>query len=70
MKIKEVSTKFDVSVLGEDAQEIYSRLYGDKGLKYIEILETSPEEIAVISRLLAYLENMMGGEQCGSAENS
>lgn len=62
MKMKEVSTKFDVSVLGEEAQEIYGRLYGDRGLKYIEILETSPEEIAVISRLLAYLENMMGGE--------
>ena len=48
-------TKFSVPVLGEDTQELYKELYGDIGAGFLDILNTSPDEIAVISRLIAYL---------------
>ena len=47
--------KFPAPVLGDDTQDLYSRLYGDDGEKFIGILNTSPDEIAVISRLIMYL---------------
>ena len=48
--------KFSVPVLGDTTHTTYSRLYGEAGEQYIDILNTSPNEIAVISRLIAYLE--------------
>ena len=47
--------KFSVPVLGDDAQSLYSNLYGETGERFVDILNTSPDEIAVISRLIAYL---------------
>lgn len=53
---------FSSPVLGEEAQRSYSKLYGEAGEKFVDILNTSPNEIAVISRLIAYLEEKKGGE--------
>lgn len=50
--------KFSVPVLGDDSRELYTKLYGQSGECFIEILNTSPNEIAVISRLIAYLKNI------------
>ena len=47
--------KFTAPVLGEDTQELYSELYGDAGNKYVDVLSTSPDEIAVISKMIAFL---------------
>lgn len=47
--------KFPAPVLGDDAQLLYSKLYGEAGERFVDILNTSPDEIAVISRLIAYL---------------
>lgn len=54
--------KFSAPVLGDDTQELYTKLYGDAGGKFVDILNTSPNEIAVISRLIAYLKDKKGGE--------
>lgn len=54
--------KFPAPVLGDDTQELYTKLYGDTGEKFLDILNTSPNEIAVISRLIAYLRDKKGGE--------
>ena len=54
--------KFPTPVLGDDTQELYTRLYGDVGEKFVDILNTSPNEIAVISRLIAYLKDKKGVE--------
>lgn len=48
--------KFSAPVLGDGIQELYTRLYGEVGEKFVDILNTSPNEIAVISRLIAYLK--------------
>lgn len=49
--------KFPTPVLGDDTQELYTGLYGEAGEKFIGILNTSPDEIAVLSRLIAYLKS-------------
>lgn len=52
-------TKFPASVLGEKIREHYSKLYGEASDRFIDILDSSPEEIAVISSLIAYLSDLM-----------
>ena len=52
---------FPAPVLGNDTQELYAKLYGDAGERFVDILNSSPNEIAVISRLIAYLKER-GGE--------
>lgn len=54
--------KFPDPVLGDDTQELYTKLYGDDGEKFVNILGTSPSEITVISRLIAYLKDKKGGK--------
>lgn len=53
-------SKFPAPVLGDETQELYTKLYGDAGERFVDILNTSPNEIAVISRLIAYLKEMKG----------
>lgn len=52
--------KFSAPVLGDETQELYTKLYGNVGERFIDILNTSPNEIAVISRLIAYLKEKKG----------
>ncbi|WP_412570594.1 hypothetical protein [Evtepia sp.] len=47
--------RFPSPVLGEEARALYARLYGGNGRRFADILDTSPDEIAVVSRLIAYL---------------
>lgn len=62
--------KFPAPVLGDDAQTLYSKLYGEAGERFVDILNTSPDEIAVISRLIAYLTERKEVQEDGYAENS
>ena len=60
-----MNTKFNrwtSPVLGEEADPLYIDIYGDEGKDFIRILENSPYEIAVISRLIAYLGKVRGGK--------
>lgn len=52
--------KFSAPVLGDETQELYTKLYGTDGERFIDILNTSPNEIAVISKLIAYLKEKKG----------
>ena len=53
-------TKFSAPVLDENTQDLYARLYGDAGERFVGILNTSPDEIAVISRMIAYMMEKKG----------
>ena len=53
--------KFPAPVLGDNTQELYTKLYGDAGERFVDILNSSPNEIAVISKMIAYLKER-GGE--------
>lgn len=55
--------KFDAPVLGDGTQELYTKLYGEAGETFLKILNISPGEIAVISRLIASLKE--GGRENG-----
>ncbi len=55
-------SKFSAPVLGDEIQELYTKLYGNVGERFIDILNTSPNEIAVISRLIAYLKEKKGAK--------
>ena len=57
MKININPAKFPAPVLGGGTQELYTRLYGEDGGRFVDILSTSPDEIAVLSRLIAYLKD-------------
>lgn len=61
--------KFPAPVLGDDAQTLYSKLYGEAGERFVDILNTSPDEIGMISRLIAYLTERKEAQKDGSAEN-
>lgn len=55
------SSRFPAPVLGDEAQSLYSKLYGNAGDKFVDILNASPNEIVVISRLIAYLKDKKEG---------
>lgn len=56
MNIYTNRTRWTSPILGEDAQALYERSYGEAGQTFLKILEASPYEIAVISRMIAYLK--------------
>ena len=47
--------KFEIPGMDDKAKEMYINLYGeDEGCRFVDILSSSPDEIAVISRLIAF----------------
>ena len=59
-----ISSRFSTPGFEEDTRALYSRLYGeDAGSKFFDILTGSPDEIAVISRIIAYLAEKEKGEE-------
>ena len=53
----ESSVRFPSPTMDETAQNLYAELYGDAGDRFVGILNSSPNEIAVISRLIAYMDD-------------
>ncbi len=51
-------TRWTNPILGDGADVIYMEMYGDEGKNFLHVLESSPYEIAVVSRLIAYLEKV------------
>ncbi len=56
-------TRWTSPILGQEAEAVYTGIYGNEGADFLRVLETSPYEIAVVSRLIAYLQKVKGGEQ-------
>lgn len=50
-------------ILGQEAEVTYRNIYGKNGRDFVEVLEKSPYEIAVISRLIAYLHSKKEGDE-------
>lgn len=59
-KFKGVFPGWRSPMIGREMYELYSNIYGENGENYVEVLETSPYEIAVISRMLAYMQEKRG----------
>ena len=55
--------KFEIPGMDDKAKEMYIYLYvDDEGCRFVDILSSSPDEIAVISRLIAFLMMKKKGE--------
>lgn len=61
MKVNMYNGKFSSAVLSDETRNIYTKLYSEAGEKFVDILDDSPDEIAVISRLIAYLAEKKEG---------
>lgn len=55
--------KFEVPGMDDNAREMYIDLYGEnEGNRFVDVLSSSPDEIAVISRLITFLMLKKKGE--------
>ena len=61
MQINMNPTRFGTPGMGQEAETVYSNVYGDSSVDFIRVLRDSPYEIAVLSRLIAYLEQKRKG---------
>lgn len=57
---KEMNARWSSPILGQEVNEVYNKAYGLDGEHYVEVLETSPYEIAVISRMIACMQESKG----------
>ena len=50
--------RWENPILNDDAKTVFEENYGKNAQSILDVLNTSPEEIAVISMLLAYLNTL------------
>lgn len=55
-----VSVTWPSPILGKEVYEAYKDIYGEDGIRYIEILDSSPYEISVISRVISNIQEKRG----------
>lgn len=55
MRMSMNPTRFGTPGMGRETEQVYGSLYGDDGTRFVRMLRESPYEIAVLSRLIAYL---------------
>lgn len=61
MRINMNPTRFGTPGMGQETERAYNNIYGDNGISFIRVLRESPYEIAVLSRLITYLEQKQKG---------
>lgn len=61
MQMNMNSTRFETPGMGQEAETVYSDIYGTNGMDFMRVLRESPYEIAVLSRLITYLEQKRKG---------
>lgn len=58
--VQAMNARWGSPVLGQEVNELYVNTYGEEGEHYVEVLESSPYEIAVISRMIAHMQEKKG----------
>lgn len=58
--IQPIPVRWASPILGEEIYDVYADAYGDDGIHYVEVLESSPYEISVISRMITYMQKKRG----------
>ena len=53
--------RFETPNMGQETETAYRTLYGEESADFVQVLRESPYEIAVISRLIAHLEQKRRG---------
>ena len=61
MKITDIrqSAEFEPAALSGNSKQIYLSLYGEHGEDFYNTLIDSPQEIAVVSRLFAHIDQLV-----------
>lgn len=59
-EIHSIPVRWAAPTLGEDVYDEYEEVYGEDGTHYVQVLESSPYEISVISRIIAYMQGERG----------
>lgn len=59
-KTQENRARMSCPVLGESAKRLFGQLYSENGDTFYTVLDSAPYEIAVIARILAYLNEKAG----------
>lgn len=54
-------TRFGTPGMGQETETVYRDVYGTNGVNFTRVLQESPYEIAVLSRLITYLEQKQKG---------
>ena len=54
---------FSNPIINSRMKDIYTDAYGDNGAEFVNILEECPYEVAVLSRLTAYLKSRVKGRR-------
>lgn len=63
-RINTMNARFDSLSLEQENIDVYTRLYGENGKRFVDILALSPDEIAIVSRMIAHVqESLMGKEE-------
>ncbi|MCR5587683.1 MAG: hypothetical protein K6F77_09180 [Lachnospiraceae bacterium] len=57
----QISAQWDSPFLGGEVGDIYNKTYGNEGKSYAKVLNTSPVDHSVISRLILYIQNEING---------
>lgn len=50
--------RWENPILNDDVKTVFEENYGKNAQSILDVLETSPDEIAVISMLLTYLDSL------------
>lgn len=61
MRMNMNPTRFGTPGMGQETETAYNNVYGDSGVNFVQVLRESPYEIAVLSRMIAYLEQKRKG---------
>lgn len=64
-----INTRFSSPVLGPQAKEVYSETYGEEASGFVDVLEPSPLEVGVVSRLMAFLHQKLMEATEGGVQN-
>lgn len=52
-------TGFENPILGENAEQVYTDVFGEDGVGLVKVLASAPKEMAVIFKLLMYLQEKL-----------
>lgn len=56
MSVSFTNFRWNNPITGSDVSSLYAKLYGNEGAVFVSALEDCPYEVAVLSRLAAYVK--------------
>lgn len=64
-----INTSFSSPVFGPQAKDVYSETYGEEARVFVDVLKLSHPEVGVVSRLMAFLHQLLMEATEGGVQN-